>query len=109
MTLPEIAAETLVVGAPPGVCPYTDLLLGLCRRAGFEPRHRVAPVQGIPPVTTVLGNDGAALVTEPPGPALGGAVRVVDLAPATTVPVLATWRRDTHSAVRDGLLAALAG
>jgi hypothetical protein len=25
------------------------------------------------------------------------------------VPVLATWRRDTHSAVRDGLLAALAG
>jgi DNA-binding transcriptional LysR family regulator len=109
VTLPEIAAETLVVGAPPGVCPYTDLLLGLCRRAGFEPRHRVAPVQGIPPVTTVLGNDGAALVTELPGPALGGAVRVVDLAPATTVPVLATWRRDTHSAVRDGLLAALAG
>ena len=109
MPLPEIAAETLVVGAPPGVCPYTDLLLGLCRRAGFEPRHRVAPVQGIPPVTTVLGNDGAALVTELPGPALGGAVRVVDLAPATTVPVLATWRRDTHSAVRDGLFAALAG
>ena len=66
-------------------------------------------MQGIPPVTTVLGTDGAALVTEAPGPALGGAVRVVDLAPATTVPVLATWRRDTRSAVRDVLLAGLAG
>ena len=33
VTLPELAAETLIVGAPPGVCAYTDLLLGLCRRA----------------------------------------------------------------------------
>ena len=109
VTLPELAAETLIVGAPPGVCAYTDLLLGLCRRAGFEPRHRVTPVQGTPPVTTVLGTDGAALVTEAPGPAVGGAVRVVELEPETTVPVLASWRRDTRSALRDVLVAGLAG
>ena len=109
VTLPELAAETLIVGAPPGVCAYTDLLLGLCRRAGFEPRHRVTPVQGTPPVTTVLGTDGAALVTELPGPAVGGAVRVVELEPETTVPVLASWRRDTRSALRDVLVAGLAG
>jgi DNA-binding transcriptional LysR family regulator len=108
VTLPELAAETLIVGAPPGVCAYTDLLLGLCRRAGFEPRHRVTPVQGTPPVTTVLGTDGAALVTEAPGPAVGGAVRVVELEPETTVPVLASWRRDTRSALRDVLVAGLA-
>ena len=109
VTLPELAAETLIVGAPPGVCAYTDLLLGLCRRAGFEPRHRVTPVQGTPPVTTVLGTDGAALVTEAPGPAVGGAVRVVELEPETTVPVLASWRRDTRSVLRDVLVAGLAG
>jgi LysR substrate binding domain len=108
VTLAEIAAETLVVGAPPGVCPYTDLLLGLCRRAGFEPRHHVTPVQGTPPVSTVLGTDGAALVTEPPGPAVGGAVRVVELEPETTVPVLATWPRDTRFPLRDVLVAGLA-
>ena len=33
----------------------------------------------------------------------------VRLSPAEREAVLATWRRDTHSAVRDGLLAALAG
>jgi DNA-binding transcriptional LysR family regulator len=109
VTLPELAAETLIVGAPPGVCAYTDLLLGLCRRAGFEPRHRVTPVQGTPPVATVLGTDGAALVTEAPGPAVGGAVRVVELEPETTVPVLASWRRDTRSVLRDVLVAGLAG
>jgi DNA-binding transcriptional LysR family regulator len=108
VTLRDVAAETLVVGAPPGVCPDTDLLLGLCRRAGFEPRHRVTPVQGTPPVATVLGTDGAALVTEAPGPAVGGAVRVLELEPETTVPVLATWRRDTRSPLRDVLVAGLA-
>jgi hypothetical protein len=33
---------------------------------------------------------------------------VLELEPATTVPVLATWRRDARSAVRDVLLASLA-
>ena len=107
VTLRDLAAETLVVSAPPGVCPDTDLLLHLCRRAGFEPRHRVTPVLGTPPVTAVLGTDGAALVTELPGPAVGGAVQVVELEPETTVPMLATWPRDSRSPVRDVLLAGL--
>jgi DNA-binding transcriptional LysR family regulator len=108
VTMKDLAGETLVMGAPSGVCAYTDLLLHLCRRAGFEPRHRVTPVQGTPPVATVLGTDGAALVTEAPGPAVGGAVRVLELEPETTVPVLASWRRDTRSALRDVLVAGLA-
>ena len=108
LTLRDIAAETLVVPAP-GDSPDADLLLAICRDAGVEPRHRVDPVQGTPPVTAVLGNDDVALVTDAPGSAVGGAVRVVELEPATTLPLLATWRRDSRCPARDAVVQALAG
>jgi DNA-binding transcriptional LysR family regulator len=109
VTLADIAGETLLVSAPPGVSHDTDLLLDLCRRAGIDPVHRVSPVQGTPPVTAVLGDDGVALVTDEPGPAAGGAVQVVELEPAVTVPLLATWRRDLRGHTRDPLVAPRAG
>jgi hypothetical protein len=108
LTLRDIAGETLLVSAPEGESGDTDLLLDLCRAAGVEPRHRVSPVQGMPLVTAVLGNDGVALVTDAPGSAVGGAVRVVELEPATTVPLVATWRRDARSRARDLLVNAQA-
>ena len=106
LTLRDIAEETLLVSAPAGESGDTDLLLDLCKRAGVAPSHRVSPVQGMPLVTAVLGNDGVALVTDAPGSAVGGAVRVVELEPATTVPLLATWRRDARSSARDLLVTA---
>jgi DNA-binding transcriptional LysR family regulator len=108
VTLRDIESETLLVSAPAGASGDTDLLLTLCRTAGIEPRHRVSSVQGTPPITAVLGNAGVALVTDAPGPAVGGAVQVVELEPATTVPLLATWRSDARSRARDVLVAALA-
>jgi DNA-binding transcriptional LysR family regulator len=108
LTLPDIARETLLVSAPAGESGDTDLLLDLCRSAGVEPSHRASPVQGMPLVTAVLGTDAVALVTDAPGPAVGGAVRVVELEPAPTVPLLATWRRDARSRARDLLVKAQA-
>jgi hypothetical protein len=58
-------------------------------------------------VTAVLGTDGVALVTDAPGPAVGGAVQVLELEPTTTVPLVAAWRSDTRSRARDLLLGAL--
>lgn len=108
VSLADLAGETLIVWAPARVSGYTDLLLGLCREAGFEPKHLVNAVQGTPPITAVLNNDGVALVTDAPGRAAGGAVRVIDLEPRTTVPVLATWLPGARSPARDVLLASLA-
>jgi DNA-binding transcriptional LysR family regulator len=109
LNLRDIADETLMVSAPEGGSGDTDLLLSVCRRAGIEPRYGINPVQGTPPVTAVLRNDGVALVTDPPGAAVGGAVRVIELKPVTTIPLLAAWRRDATSRARDILVDALAG
>jgi DNA-binding transcriptional LysR family regulator len=109
VTMGDLAAETLLVPAPADASPDTALLLALFRTAGIEPRYRVSSVRGTPPVTAVLGNDGVALVTDLPGPAVGGAVQVLELEPSTTVPLLAAWRRDTRSRPRDLLLDALRG
>ena len=92
------------MSAPPGVSGDTDLLLALCRRAGIEPTHRVSPLQGTSPVIAVLGTDGVALVTDEPGPAVGGSVQVIELEPAVTVPLLATWRSDTRILTRNILV-----
>jgi DNA-binding transcriptional LysR family regulator len=105
--LRDVAAETLVVPAPAHVSGDTKLLLALLRTAGVEPRYRVSAVQGMPPVTAVLGTDGVALVTDAPGPAVGGAVQVLELEPTTTVPLVAAWRSDIRSRARDLLLGEL--
>ena len=109
VTLPELAAETLIVAAPPWASAPDLPPTRPVPAGGFEAAPPGHPREPIPPVTTVLGTDGAALVTEAPGPAVGVAVRVVELEPETTVPVLASWRRDTRSALRDVLVAGLAG
>ena len=93
----------------PREIPPTPISCSRSAGAGVEPRHRVDPVQGTPPVTAVLGNDDVALVTDAPGSAVGGAVRVVELEPATTLPLLATWRRDSRCPARDAVVQALAG
>jgi DNA-binding transcriptional LysR family regulator len=107
VTLRDVAAEVLVLPASADVSGDTKLLLAVLRSAGIEPRYRVSAVQGTPPVTAVLGNDGVALVTDAPGPAVGGTVQVLELEPPTTVPLVAAWRSDTRSRARDQLLGAL--
>ncbi len=77
--LGDIADQTLVVWAPPGVSFYTDFLVSACRRAGFEPTLAVNKTQGTPPVTAVVDNDYVAFVTAPRGTALAGQVQVLDL------------------------------
>ncbi len=107
VTIHDLASETLLVPAPPGGSADTELLLALLRAAGVEPRHRVSPVRGTPPVTAVVGDDGVALVTDAPGPAVGGAVHVLELEPSTTVPLVAAWRSDARNRARDVLIDAV--
>lgn len=102
--LTDIAEWTLMVWAPPTLSFYTDFLVSVCRRAGFEPELAVNPVQGTPPVTAVAGNDCVAFVTAPAGPAMGGRVIVLELSDPPVVPIQAIWLPHTISAERNALL-----
>ncbi|MGX6449676.1 LysR family transcriptional regulator, partial [Patulibacter sp. S7RM1-6] len=108
VALPELAADRLVVWGRPGRSGYADRLIGLCRAAGFEPRAERSPMQGTPPVTSVVDPDQFAFVTDPAGPALGGRGVVLELDPPLTVPTQALWRADAPPPLVEELLAASA-
>lgn len=100
----ELRTERIIVWAPPGASFYTDFILGTCRRAGFEPDTVVNRVQGTPPSSAVLDNDGVAFVTDPPGPTLGGQVMVLRLDAPVSTPVQALWLPHTFSEARSVLI-----
>lgn len=104
IALKDIAEWTLMVWAPPTRSFYTDFLVSACRRAGFEPKLAVNPVQGTPPVTAVAGNDCVAFVTVPAGPAMVGRVIVLELRDPPVAPIQAIWLPHTISAERNALL-----
>jgi DNA-binding transcriptional LysR family regulator len=101
VAISELRSERIVVWAPPGSSFYTDFILSTCRRAGFEPSLLVNRIQGTPPVTAVLDNDGLAFVTAPAGPALAGRVAVLDVDDPPLVPTQALWLPHTVSPIRD--------
>ncbi|RRR42642.1 LysR family transcriptional regulator [Mycolicibacter terrae] len=104
ISIADLADEVIALWAPPGASYYSDFLVNACRRAGFEPQYRVSRVQGCPPEVAALTESAVAFVTAPPGPAVGGAVTVVDLAEPLLVPVQALWQPHTNSRVRDLIL-----
>lgn len=104
LTVAELADEPIALWAPPGSSYYSDFLVNACRRAGFEPEYRVSRVQGCPPEVAALTENAIAFVTSPPGPAVGGAVTVVDLDGPLLVPMQGLWQPHTSSAVRDLIL-----
>ncbi|GAB2692305.1 LysR family transcriptional regulator [Nocardia thraciensis] len=98
----DLRDERFIVWAPPGTSFYTDFILSTCRRAGFEPALVVNRIQGTTPATAVLDYpDAVAFVTEPPGPALGGDVQVIDITDPPLAPVQGVWLPHTRSAIRD--------
>lgn len=103
----QLAAFPVVVWAPPRHSFYTDLLLSHCRRSGFEPELSINPVQGTPPHTAVLAHpDHCAFVTDTPGYAHRGAVRVIEIRSPPLVPIQAMWVQHSVSAVRGALFEA---
>ena len=103
--LTDLTDERIALWAPPGASYYSDLLLGACRRAGFEPDYVVSRVQGAATIAAPLTTGAVAFVTHPVGPMMSGRVTVVDLRPPLLVPVQAMWQRHTRSPIRDLLLA----
>lgn len=104
VTLPDLAAEELIVWAPPGSSYYTDYVISVCRHAGFEPRVRVNHIQGTAPTTAVIGNDCYAFVTAEPGVHHRGRTVVLPVDRPPSAPVQALWLQHTVSPLRQALL-----
>lgn len=104
VSIGELADFEVVVWSPPHHSYYTDFLVSSCRRAGFEPRLVVNPIQGTPPMTAVIGSLRCAFVTDPAGPGLAGRVMVVEFDDPPLAPVQALWLPHTVSPVRDAIL-----
>lgn len=100
----DLAPHRLTVWAPPGSSFYTDYLLSICRRAGFEPHLRVNHTQGTVPATAVVDTDTYAFVTQAAGTTLGGQVNIIAIRDAPHAPVQALWLPHTHSQPRETLL-----
>ena len=100
----DLSGERIALWAPPGSSYYSDLLIGACRRAGFEPDYLVSRVQGAATVAAPLTTGAVAFVTHPEGPTMNGRVTVVDLQPRLLVPVQALWQKHTRSSVRELML-----
>jgi len=100
----DLAGEVIALWSPPGMSYYSDLLLGACRRAGFEPDYVISRVQGATTLAAPLTTGAIAFVTHPAGPAMDGRVAVIALEPELLSPVQALWQRHTASAIRDVVL-----
>ena len=104
VAMSDLSDHPLTVWAPPGASFYTDYLLSICRRAGFEPAVRVNATQGTTPATATVGTDSFAFVTQTPGTILGGRAVIIAIDDAPHAPVQALWRSHTHSRPRDALI-----
>lgn len=106
--LEQIADYELVVWGPEHEASYTDILVELCRRAGFEPRVIVSTLIGTPPHTAVIAHPQAcALVTNAPGWLYDKRIRIVEFNDPPFTPVRGLWLPGTSSPMRRKILAAL--
>ncbi|WP_435278645.1 LysR family transcriptional regulator [Rhodococcus yananensis] len=104
VTMAELAAFSLILWGPPGGSLYSDFLLSVCRRAGFEPSVAVNHIQGTTPTTAVIGNDHFAFVTAEPGPCHRGRAVVIPIDDPPMAPVQALWLRHTKPRLVQPLL-----
>ena len=108
VALSELAAETFLVAGGPDSPGYTQVVIELCRAAGFTPRTAEDPYPdlGLQAVREGLGVSlyvRSAFAPEMPGSAF---VRVQDPA---SFPFDLLWRRGTRSGALDAVLAVARG
>ncbi|MGW0039019.1 LysR family transcriptional regulator [Gordonia sp. NPDC003376] len=105
VSIADLADFPVVVGEPEHRSLYTDYLVALCHREGFQPQLVTNPIQGTPPSTIIASSTTkCAFVTDPTGLTYGGQLRVIDFDDPPKVPVQAVWLPHTASPVRDRLV-----
>ncbi|WP_072815862.1 LysR family transcriptional regulator [Rhodococcus zopfii] len=105
ITLVDLSEDLLVLPDASGAGSHNDLLVGVCRSAGFEPRVVHETIGGLVPTTSVVDDDQFTLVTAEPGLHHNDRVFVAELHGTPMAPIQALWLRHTHSPPRDALIA----
>lgn len=99
--LGDMAHTELVLSDPPGASYYSDFVVAVCRRRGFEPAVVMNRIRGMPPTSTVIGTRGFAFVTAEPGSYHHGEVAVLELHGAPRLPIQALWLQHNRSRLRQ--------
>lgn len=87
---------------------YVNMLVGYCRRAGFEPRVIVSNLRGTPPHMSVITHpEACAFVTNQPGWLYDDQVRIIDFDDPPMTPVMALWLPNTAPRIRNLVLDAV--
>ncbi len=101
----SLADFEIVVWGAEHETEYTDILVAICRRAGFEPRMIVSTLLGTPPHTAVIAHPKAcAFVTNEPGWLYENRIRIIEFTDPPMAPVRALWLPNTASIMRQKIL-----
>lgn len=104
ISLHELKEDVLILRDRADESFYSDELISLCRRAGFEPKVVANRMNGTPTTTSVIDTDYFTFVTTEPGRYHRGRTVVIPVEGNPLSPIQAMWLHHTTSRLRQAFI-----